>query len=106
MSNDKITRLPVVPRVRDLALELVHCDPKQPCSHKMVSYRLREGEAEVECGGCGTRLEPMFVLKQLAIMDSIWKQRQESADRVAKELAQRTSTKCRHCGRMTRIRGL
>jgi hypothetical protein len=106
MSKDKVTRLPVIGRSRDLALELVHYDPQHPCSHRRVSYRLREGEAEVECGGCGTRLDPLFVLKQLAIEDSLWKQRQRAAVKTAEELAERRRTKCQHCGRMTRIHGL
>lgn len=104
--KDKVTRLPVIQRTRDMALELVHYDPKQPCSHKMVPYRIREGEAEVECGGCSTRLEPMFVLRQLAIEDSLWKQRQEAAVKTAKEHAERKRCKCQHCGQMTRIRGI
>lgn len=104
--DDKITRLPVVHRTRDVALELVHYDPKEPCSHKHCHYRIREGEAEVECGGCGTRLEAMFVLRQLAIEDSLWKQRQQAAAKTAQEVSQRIRTKCQHCGRMTRIKGL
>ena len=104
--DDKIKRLPVVHRDRDVAIELVHYDPKQPCSHMGCTYRIREGEAEVECGGCGTRLDPMFVLRQLAYEDSMWKRRQEAAVRTAKELEQRVRTKCQHCGEMTRIKGL
>ena len=106
MSKDKVTRLPVVARKRELALEIVHYDAKQPCTHKRVPYRIREGEIEVECGGCGTRLDPMFVLHQLAIEDSLWKQRQEAAAKVGKELEGRVRTKCQHCGQITRIKGL
>lgn len=104
--SDKIRQLPVVPRSRDVAIELVYHDPKQPCSHTRCSYRIRDGEAEVECGGCGTRLDPMFVLKQLAMEDSLWRQRREAAAQIAKEREQRVRTKCQHCGQMTRIRGL
>jgi len=104
--SDKVKQFPIVPRSRELALELVHFDRKQPCSHTQCTYRLRDGEAEVECGGCGTRLDPMFVLKQLAIADSLWKRRQEAAAKTAKEYEQRRRTTCQHCGKMTRIRGL
>lgn len=104
--DDKVKRLPVAHRAHDVALELVHYDPKQPCSHTQCPYRIREGEAEVECGGCGTRLEPMFVLRQLAIKDSLWNQRQQAAIKTAKEVSARVRTKCQHCGQMTKIRGL
>lgn len=106
MDDDKVKRFPVKPRTRELALELVHYDPTAPCSHQRCPYRIKEGEAEVVCGGCGVRLDPMFVLKQLAFQDSIWKQRQEAAVRTAKELHERVRTKCQHCGKMTRIRGV
>lgn len=104
--TDKIKKLPVVHRRRDQAIELVHYDPKQPCQHKLVTYRIREGETEVECGGCGTRLDPMFVLRQMAIQDSIWRQRQETSAKIAREVEQRRRTTCQHCGKMTKIRNL
>ena len=104
--NDKVKQLPVAHRSREQAIELVHYDPKQHCNHIFVSYRIRDGEADVECGGCGTRLDPMFVLKQLARQDSLYSRRQEAAVQTAKELEKRKRTTCDHCGKMTRIRGL
>lgn len=106
MSKNKITRLPVVERSRELNLEVVHYDPKQPCQHRGVSFRLHEGEAEVECGGCGVRLEAMFVLRQLAHEESRWKTNREAFVVAQKKLQERVRTKCQHCGQMTRIRGL
>jgi len=106
MSDKKVTKLPVLHRTNDMAIELVHFDPAKPCNHNRVTYRIREGEAEVECGGCGVRLDPMFVLRQFALQDSIWRQRKEGAERIAKEYEERTRCKCQHCGKMTRIRGM
>lgn len=68
-----------------------------------VQYKIRDGETEVECGNCGTRLDPMWVLKILARREHGWHQKREVANEEMKRLEQRTSTKCRHCGKMTRI---
>lgn len=68
-----------------------------------AQYLLREGETEVECGLCGTRLDPMFVLKKLAREESQWQRhRQQHIDEM-KRLNERSRTKCEHCDRMTRI---
>lgn len=106
MKYGKISRLPVSPRPREHAVELVHFDPQAPCSHKRVTYRLREGEAEVECGGCGMRLDPMFVLRMLALEDSLWSERRAASIKEAKERETRRRTLCQHCGQMTRINNL
>lgn len=70
-----------------------------------VTYRIREGETEVECGRCGTRIDPMFVLKQLASKESGWFRARERYQDEMRRLSERSKTKCDHCGRMTRISG-
>lgn len=68
-----------------------------------AQYLLRDGETEVECGFCGTRLDPMFVLQKLAREESQWsRHRQQYLDEL-KRLNERKRTKCEHCNRMTTI---
>jgi hypothetical protein len=73
------------------------------CSHLMATYLIRDGEAEVECGRCGTRLDPMWVLAKIATEDRRWAESQARYQEEQKRLAERKRTKCDHCGAMTRI---
>ena len=72
---------------------------------KIVSatYRIRQGETEVECGLCGARVDPMFVLMQVAQKESRWQYSRKMYAQEMERLADRRATKCTHCGRMTRI---
>jgi len=76
------------------------------CDHLMATYIINEREADVECGRCGTRLNPMWVLKELATSDRRYAQMKESAKQASERRADRVRCKCQHCGKMTRIRGL
>lgn len=105
--SDKVTQLPVKPRKHDRCLEVMTFEPER-CQHtgSGATYKIRPGEAEVECGMCGVRLDPMFVLTQMANMESMWLNAQRRYIDVRKELEKRTRCKCYFCGRMTPIRGL
>lgn len=73
------------------------------CSHLGATYLIRDGEAEVECGRCGTRLDPMWVLGKIATDDRRYEESQKRYQEEQKRLAERKRTKCDHCGKMTRI---
>lgn len=68
-----------------------------------AQYIMREGEAEVECGFCHVRLDPMFVLAKLARRESDWHRHRKQHQEEMKRLNARSRTKCQHCGEMTRI---
>ena len=104
MTDEKVIYLPVHPRPRELTLHVVHFDRARPCTHRDVSYGIRPGEADVECCACHARLDPMFVLMELAHMESRWMNARRASIEIRKELEQRTRCKCEHCGRMTNIR--
>lgn len=72
-------------------------------SIRNAQYKLREGEMDVECGLCGTRLDPMFVLKKLAREESQWLRHRKQYIDEMERLNKRSRTKCEHCDRMTRI---
>jgi hypothetical protein len=68
-----------------------------------VTYQIREGETEVECSRCQTRVDPMFVLRIMATEETLWsRQRQRYMDEM-KRLRERSRTKCMRCGYMTEI---
>jgi hypothetical protein len=93
-------------------LKVIHGYDKSTCNHlwriegsttRQAQYLIRDGEMEVECGLCGTRLDPMFVLQKLAREESQWQRhRQQHLDEM-KRFNERSRTKCEHCDRMTRI---
>ena len=68
-----------------------------------ATYLIREGETEVECGLCNTRLDPMFVLRHLAFEETNWLRTRKAYQDEMKRLNARRRTKCDNCGHMTRI---
>lgn len=113
--DDKIKTLPIrfkePPGESDPMLKIVNSFGKG-CDHRhlwkggrmvSVTYSIREGETEVECGNCGTRLDPMFVLRRLAIEETKFEQNRQRYQDEMRRLSERQRTKCDHCGKMTRI---
>jgi hypothetical protein len=91
-------------------LKLMAWDKK--CNHRFqtidgrmvrAAYQIREGETEVECTLCKTRLDPMFVLRLLATEETTWLRSRDRYIEEMKRLSERSRTKCQHCGRMTEI---
>lgn len=93
-------------------LRIVRPYSRDECNHRwrMVGakqidahYLIREGETEVECGLCGTRLDPMFVLMRLATEEQQWSRTRKAYQDEMSRLNKRRRTKCDHCGQMARI---
>jgi hypothetical protein len=117
VSDDgKIKRLPVrfkqPPAEDGVELKIVHAVTRGECNHAWrveglttvnASYLLREGETEVECSLCSTRLDPMWVLRKLATEESNWHRTRQRYQEEMARLKERTRTKCRSCGAMTPI---
>lgn len=66
-------------------------------------YEIDEAAAEVTCKACGEKLNPMWVLKQLAQKESRYHEAAARYQGEMKRLGERSRTKCEHCSRMTRI---
>lgn len=117
--SDNVRRLPVrhkrPPGADAPILEVVDNFGLGPeCDHRWtwrdgsmahVTYSVRPGHTEVECGECRTKLDPMWVLIQLAGKESEWARRRAAAAEEFKRLRERKRTKCDNCGAMTRISG-
>lgn len=117
MSDDNITKLPIKfkapPSDDGPMLQIVETRyGGSECSHgtqyvngNMVSakYLIREGETEVECSLCHTKLDPMFVLRRLANEETHWERSRKRYHEEMARLKERRRTKCDNCGKMTRI---
>jgi len=57
----------------------------------------------VSCGICGEHLNPMFVLKNLASLESRYNVQIGKLLKKAKEAESKNRCKCEHCGKMTKI---
>ena len=80
-------------------LEVVH---SYQCRHGR--FLVDEKKAEVECGLCHEKLNPIWVLTQIATDDRILRDRWAGMKAEVQLLTERVRTKCDHCGKMTRIR--
>lgn len=112
---ENVTKLPIKfkapPSDEGPMLEVVQYEP-DGCNHKYkvigskvvnARYLIREGETEVECNLCGTKLDPMFVLRKLAHEETNWHRTRKAYQAEMVRLNERKATKCEHCNRMTRI---
>jgi hypothetical protein len=105
--DDTIARLPVrfrerLPDERTL-MQLHEVSGPPKCQHLFAQYLVDPAAAEVECGRCGEKLNPMWVLDQLAKNDRRMAESQAAAKAMRERLEERSRTKCQHCGGMTRI---
>ena|SRR5271166_6226952 len=71
------------------------------CWHRQ--FIIDPAKAEVECAECGERLDPMWVLTQLASQDHTFNATSRRYHDEMKRLDDRSRTKCYNCGAMTPI---
>jgi len=99
---DNVTPLGVKPR-RDLGDERVLTPVATgPCYHTR-GYAVDERLAEVKCKTCGEKLNPIWVLNQIAHAESRFHELHARYQDELQRLNERMRTKCEHCGDMTRI---
>lgn len=111
MTDDKITQLPVrfkaPPSPSDKpTLQIVHrfdLPDRKECGHRNATYLVAEQEATVECGDCGAKLDPIWVLRHLTHEEHRYNRLREAYQAELVRLRDRQRTKCECCGQMTRI---
>ena len=86
-----------IPEERFLVIET------RECSHFNATYIVDDTLSEVTCSKCKAKLNPMFVLKQLAQKETRWHEHFKQYQDEMKRLSERSKTKCQHCKQMTRI---
>ncbi|APP85429.1 hypothetical protein CFBP498_38110 [Xanthomonas hortorum pv. vitians] len=72
------------------------------CRH--AHTEVDEKKAEVTCRDCGEKINPIWLLMQLATEDRMLRDRWASMKAELSLMGERVKTKCQHCGQMTRIR--
>ena len=91
-------KVPFKKPVPDDRLMLVEYNP---CFHG--PFIVDTDKAEVVCKKCGGSLSPMYVLNRLASLETQWHESFKRYQGEMQRLAERSSTKCQHCHKMTRI---
>lgn len=104
MSDDTADVLPLPVKLRkDLGdehvLKAVHTGK---CWHA-GGFIVDEQLALVTCAGCGEKLSPMWALVQLSHREHRYHELHARYHDELKRIADRSRTKCDHCGQMTRI---
>lgn len=80
-------------------LEVVH--QYGGCQH--AHMELCEKKAEVTCGDCGEKLNPIWVLMRIATDDRMLTDRWAGMKAELRLMGERTRVKCRHCQRFTPV---
>ena len=98
-----IPKLPVKNKRDSEGKLFLTAPPHEKCKHLFGSFEVDEDAGKCKCLECGEEVSPMFVLKRLMRQESQWNQTRERYKDEMKRLANRSKTKCDHCGKMTRI---
>lgn len=77
--------------------------PAAPCQHWRTGFVVDKIAGKCLCKRCNAEISPMFVLERLMADESQWRQTRMAYQEEMRRLDERSATKCRHCGKMTRI---
>lgn len=66
-------------------------------------YIVTHGSYYVECGICGEKLNPFYVIEDLARSESKLRWEFEKLDERVEKTKDKMRCKCQHCGKMTKI---
>lgn len=102
-SHTNILELPVKPRATAEEGAMLQPVPFDKCQHLFTSFEVDVDAGKCRCKKCGEEVSPMFVLEQLMKAESRWMRTLDTYQDSMKRLAERSRTKCDHCGKMTRI---
>jgi hypothetical protein len=81
---------------------LVPVDPGK-CGHWQGPFEIDVKGGKCTCKRCGEEVSAMYVLEQLMNTESRWMQANAQYQDEMRRLAERSRTKCNHCGKMTGI---
>ena len=73
------------------------------CAHFGGPFELDADAGTCKCCECGENVSPMFLLEKMMKKESRWMANRERYLDEMRRLADRSRTKCDHCGKMTRI---
>ncbi len=103
MSDDNVLDLTDAFANRELPDRMLKKAKSYPvrCRHSQVV--LDQKLDTVECAKCGERLNPVWVLAQLADKETELRRRFSVSKALAEEVQNKTKCACEHCGKMTKI---
>lgn len=73
------------------------------CRHFNTSFIIDVEGDKCVCKACGEKVGAMFVLQRLMQVESQWMRTRAAYQDEMKRLGERSRTKCKKCGEMTRI---
>lgn len=100
---DNVRALPVNPRPSPEEGAMLVPVERGRCEHILAQFEVDVKGGKCRCKRCGEEVSPMFVLEQLMKDESRWMRTAVTYQDQMKRLAERSRTKCQHCGQMTRI---
>jgi len=74
---------------------------ERKCKH--TKFIVDESLNEVECGICGEKLNPIWVISQMANKEHRALIRLDEINKIADKALAKTKCKCQHCHKMTDI---
>lgn len=105
IETDNVHALPVKPRPLPEEGAMLQPVPAGQCAHLLTAFTIDLDAGKCFCKTCSGEVSPMFVLAQLMKQESRWMRTMATYQDQMKRLAERSRTKCQHCGQMTRIGG-
>jgi formylmethanofuran dehydrogenase subunit E len=103
VETDNVHALPVKPRPSPEEGAMLQAVPVTQCQHLFATYTIDLNAGKCICKRCSGDVTPMFVLEQLMKKESQWMRTMATYQDQMKRLAERSRTKCQHCGEMTRV---
>ncbi|EKO3439510.1 hypothetical protein NTE19_003402 [Vibrio fluvialis] len=88
---------------RELPDRMLKKAQSYPVKCKHAQFMVDQQLDTVECGKCGERLSPVWVLSQLADKETELRRRFSISKALAEEVKDKTKCKCEHCGKITSI---
>jgi hypothetical protein len=105
--TDNIKQFPIRPKKPGgKTLKILEPWDSKGCKHEPDgnTYLVDQALSIVECGKCKAKLDPMWVMLQLANKESHWYYNWERYSKERRKYEDRSRTTCEHCGKMTKIR--
>jgi hypothetical protein len=96
----EVLAFPIKPRDNNIERVLTEVHSYQ-CAHRRFTIVAKL--AQVTCSDCKERMDPMYALIQLVRQETSYHELHARYQDEMQRLAERSKTKCQHCGQITKI---
>jgi len=101
--DDSVRKLPVEKKDPPSGERMLVEVPYNACQHWPAQFQVDVKGGRCLCMLCKAEVSPWFVLESLMHEESRWMRERRAYQDEMQRLAERTRTKCQHCGQLTRI---